>query len=290
MSQRPLHAELPAPSSAARRLIAQARLCASFYLGLGMPASYRRFADCRVWAAAGHSPELMYSLVSLYAGDGEGADGEVEEVNFRCAAITPAGSRQRFFVKELRRRRLAHDVERALRCSRGHRAWRAAHLLPRLGIKTPPPVGRALARARDGCPVEYVATEWIDDAVPFQERLRAAGCGLAARADLLREFARNLRYWNDCGLYLHDLVKNVATRESAGGLEYWLTDLDQLHPARRLTRRRLLHQMGQLAYWSAPLRPEEAQAIATGYLGGRRRGLSEMMERILLAAPPGGRT
>jgi hypothetical protein len=245
-----------------------------------MPASFRRFADCRVWAAAGYAPELVRGLVALHSGDDGKAAGEVEEVNFRCAAITPAGSPQRFFLKEFRRRRLSHDLERALRCSRGHRGWRAAHLLPRLNILTPRPVGRAVTRGDDGSTVEYLATEWVDDAVPFHARLRGPGRGVAARAHLLREFARNLRYWNDCGLYLHDLVKNVVTRESAGGLEYWLTDLDQLHPIRRLTRRRLLRQM----------RPEEAQGIVTSYLGGPRRGLSEMMERVLLTTPPGAQT
>ena len=77
-----------------------------------------------------------------------------------------------------------------------------------------------------------------------------------------------------------------ATRASDGGLEYWLTDLDQLHPARRLTRGRLLHQMRQLAYWTGPLTEDEAEMIIADYLGDARGSIARIIREVLLTTPP----
>jgi hypothetical protein len=244
----------------------------------------------------------------------------VERINFRCAAITLkegsgaasaayAGGGERYFFKEFPRGHALHDVDRALRCSRVDRAWRAAHLLPRLGILTPRAVGTAFCRSEDGRPTEYLATEWVEGAVPYHLRLRAVGDDAAARSARLREFASQMRRWHDCGVYLRDLVTNVLTRESEGGsagatpplagsgllasggfaaaqMEYWLTDLDQLHPYRRLTRGRILHQMRQLARWSGPLDAQEARAIVVSYLGAAGSRIAEAVEEVLLTTEP----
>jgi hypothetical protein len=274
------------PLSPAARLLAQARLARRFYLGLGAPGVRRKYADCSVRAAAGRTPDLVRRLVALYRGDAGAEAGSVETINFRCAAITLAESGERLFLKEFPRHHRLHDLERLLRCSRVDRAWRAAHLLPELGILTPRAVGMAFARLEDGRPVEYLATEWLDGAVPYHMRLRAVSADRAARAALLGEFADHLRCWHDCGVYLRDLVKNVLTSASNGGLEYWLTDLDQLHPARRLTRGRLLHQMRQLAYWTGPLTEDEAEVIIAGYLGDARGRIARIIREVLLTTPP----
>jgi hypothetical protein len=280
------------------RLLAQARLALRFYLGLGTPGVRRTYADCRVRAAAGRAPDLVRRLVALYRGEAGAEAGSVETINFRCAAITLPESGERVFFKEFPPRHRLHDVERLLRCSRVDRAWRAAHLLPRLGILTPRAVGTAFARLGDGRPVEYLATEWLDGALPYHMRLRAVSGDRAARAALLRGFAGHLRCWHDCGVYLRDLVKNVLTlapdagveccltRASDGGLQYWLTDLDQLHPARRLTTGRLLHQMRQLAYWAGPLAGHEADAITAGYLGDARGRMARIIKEVLLTTAP----
>ncbi len=286
------------PLSPAARLLAQARLARRFYLGLGAPGVRRTYADCSVRAAAGRDPDLVRRLVALYRGEAGAETGSVETINFRCAAITLAESGERLFLKEFPRRHRLHDVERLLRCSRVDRAWRAAHLLPELAILTPRAVGTASARLEDGQPIEYLATEWLDGALPYHMRLRAVSADGEARAALLREFAGHLRCWHDCGVYLRDLVKNVltraphggpecpATRPSQGGLEYWLTDLDQLHPARRLTRGRLLHQMRQLAYWAGPLTEDEADVIIAGYLGDARGRMERTIKDVLLTTAP----
>jgi hypothetical protein len=277
---------LPPPFSPVARLLAQAGLALRFYLGLGTPGVRRTYAECSVRAAAGRAPDIVRRLVALYRGEAGAEAGSVETINFRCAVITLAESGEKVFFKEFPRHHRLHDLERLLRCSRVDRAWRAAHLLPRLGILTPPAVGTAFARLEDGRPMEYLATEWLDGALPYHTRLRAVSGDRAARAALLREFAGHLRCWHDCGVYLRDLVKNVLTRASDGGLEYWLTDLDQLHPARRLTTGRLLHQMRQLAYWTGPLAGDEADAIIAGYLGDARGRTARIIREVLLTTAP----
>ena len=271
--------------SLVRRAAAQLRLSSWFYLGLHAPALRRSYPECRVRAAAGREPDLVRALVALYRGAPALEPGRVEAINFRCAAITPASTGGKFFLKQFPRNHTLHDLERALRCSRVDRAWRAAHLLPRLQILTPRPVGTARARAVEGRVVEYLATEWVHDALSYHLRLRGVG-EEAGRTALLEEFASHLRHWHDCGIYLRDLVTNVLTRRAGDRLEYWLTDLDQLHPIRRITRGRVLHQMRQLARWSGPLNPEEARAIVLSYLGRARGGFAEQIAEALLATLP----
>ncbi len=231
------------------------KLAIPFYLGLGMPCARRRYPDCAVRAARGRSPDLVRALLLAYRGEGE----EVRRINHRCAEIT-LPDEGRFFFKEFSRLHRFHDLERALRLSRVDRAWRAAHLLPRLGIATPRAVGTALARAENRAPVEYLATEWLEGARPFPEAVRAAG-NPGGRLTLLREFALRLRQWYERGVYLRDLVKNVLVTENAGERTYWLTDLDGLHPAKRVTRARIMRHMRQIAHYVGPLTEEEARTV-----------------------------
>jgi hypothetical protein len=282
MSVHPPPFDATAPPSTLGRLPAQARLVMRFYLGVGAPAVGGSFPDCQVRAAAGREPDMIRTLLALHRGWAGEAAGSVATINFRCSLITLAQSGERVFFKEFPRVHALHDVERALRCSRADRAWRAAHLLPGLGILTPRPVGTARARSQNGVPVEYLATEWIEGGLPYHLRLREAGKDSNTRTALLKEFAGRLRLWHDCGVYLRDLVTNVLTRDSEQGREYWLTDLDQLHPLRRLTRRRLLHQVRQLARWCGPLTPEEARATVLGYIGTSRGKTAVAMESALL--------
>jgi hypothetical protein len=234
---------------------------------MGAPATRRNYPECSVRAAVGRTPDLICTLLALYRAKNAPEAGSVEHINFRCAAITLGDSGERFFFKEFPRHHLMHDLERSLRCSRVDRAWRAAHLLPRLGILTPRPVGTAVAREENGPAVEYLATEWLDGAVPFPDCLRRSEHCADVRMALLREFAAHLRRWHAQGIYVRDLVKNVLVRDDAGSRSYWLTDLDGLHPYRPLTRSRILRHMRQLAHWTGPLSPDEVSAICQEYLG-----------------------
>jgi len=252
-------------------------LCSRFYLGLGAPATWQSFPSCRVRAAGGYPPDLVLGLVSSY----RGGTGEAARINFRCARVTPSGSSTAFFVKEFPRHHLLHDLERWVRCSRVDRAWRAGHLLPRVGVLTPRPVGTAQARGEGGTTVEYLVTEWLAEAVPLPDLLEG---NPEVRASALSEFARELRRWHQCGIYLRDLVKNVLVSRAGGERQYWLTDLDGLHPFRRLSRRRVLHQMGQLSEWAGRLSADEVELICGGYFGERRGSLREATAQALLGA------
>lgn len=265
----------PPPLSASARARAWIRLARRFYLGFGAPAVRRAFPESRVRAATGYSPDLVRDLVASYLalkrsdsdlrlGGPAPAGGRAEIINFRCARIAPAGSEGAFFVKEFPRLHSLHDLERFLRCSRVDRAWRAGHLLPPLGVATPRPVGTAQTRI-EGQIVEYLVTEWIDDAAPFPGVVAAASG--RDRGLLLEEFAGDMRRWHDLGIYVRDLVKNVLVTSTLVQREYWLTDLDGLHPARRPTRGRILRQMRQLSDWVGPLSPDEAGLICHTYLG-----------------------
>jgi len=219
------------------------RLAIPFYLGLGAPATGGRYPDCQVRAARGYEPELIRTLLLSYRG--ESAAGELRRINHRCAQmVLPDG--RRFFLKEFPWHHKCHDLERWVRLSRVDRAWRAAHLLPRLGINTPRALGTAVARDPRGKPIEYLATEWLEGVVPFPEAFRAAGDQHGARSALLREFADHLRLWHGKGIYLRDLVKNVLVRGKGETRTYWLTDLDGLHPIKGVTRKRALWQMHQI--------------------------------------------
>jgi len=237
-----------------------------FYLGLGAPVRRVRYPECSVRAARGYPPELVRTLLALYLGRAEEGAGSMERLKYRCGRVTPAGQSDAFFFKEFPRHHFAHDVERHLHLSRVDRAWRAAHLLPRLGLLTPRAVGTAQGRACDGTVMEYLATEWLEDAVPFPQALRLAGDDTEARAARLHEFAHLLRDCHRRGIYVRDFVKNVLVQEQGGTRSYWLTDLDGLHPFRRVTRRRVLFHMAQLAYY-CPLSEEEARLVCETYLG-----------------------
>jgi hypothetical protein len=271
----------PGPPSAVARYGARLQLCAQFYLGLHAPARKATYPECRVRAAASYEPDFIRTLSAVHRGDSE--SGTATEVNFRCWIVCLEGETQGFFLKRFPRRHVLHDLERYLRCSRVDRAWRAGHLFPRLGLLTPKPVGTVLT-SEGGEPVEYFIMEWLPDGRSYHRRLRAAA-DPQTRTRMLQEFARHLRHCHDQGIYLRDLVTNVLTRESPQGLQYWLTDLDQFHPLRRVTRSRLLHQMRQLARWAAPLTEEEIAAIVSSYLGVSSGHLAEVLSDTLRSTP-----
>ena len=124
-----------------------------FYLGLGAPAAWSRRRGCALRAGRGYSCDMIADLLFRYQHEQEHIV-TVKRINHRCAAVTLPATGELFFFKEFPRGHGFHDVERALRLSRVDRAWRAAHLLPGLGILTPRAVGTAETRAREGSATE----------------------------------------------------------------------------------------------------------------------------------------
>jgi len=247
-------------------MLAQVGLGVRFYLGLGAPGERRRYPECSVRSARGYSPEFLRTLLAIYLGKAAAEVGTMERVNFRCGRITVPGQPTEFFFKEFPRHHFAHDLERRVRLSRVDRAWRAAHLLPRMGLLTPRAVGTVQRPDVGGEMMEYLATEWFGGGLPFPDALSLVGSDLDARAVRLREFTELMGRCHDRGVYLRDLVKNVLVKDEVGQRTYWLTDLDGLHPIRRINRRRILFHLGQLAYY-CPLTQDEARFVCDTYLG-----------------------
>lgn len=246
-----------------------------FYLGLGAPRERRRYPECRVRAAPGFSPDLIRTLLAVYRGESDA--GKAEQIKPSCGRVALAADSTPFFVKEFPSRGRANDLERWARLSRGERAWRAAHLLPEAGLPTPRAIGAGQARGPNGRVVEYLVTEWLEGARPFPRALAAA----EARAELLREFAAFMRRTHRADIYTRDLVKNVLVVESEGARRYWLCDLDGLHPYRRVTAKRILFHMRQLAHHARPT-ISEARLICETYLGTTEGAWAERVVGALM--------
>lgn len=264
----------PGAALGPRRLPSYLWLTVHFYLGLGAPRRVVQEAGYRLRAARGESPELVRAAVTQYR---EGA--VAARINFRCARAFVPGVKRAVFVKEFPRLRWVHGLESRLRCSRVDRSWRAAHLLPRLGLPTPQVIGSAQVRLAEGESIEYLVTEWREGLVPFPELLQQRP---VFRRELLEEFARYLRRCHGSGVYLRDLVKNVLIAEAEGSRSFLLTDLDGLHPARWPNRNRVRFHFRQLAHWAGPFSEAEARAICAAYLGGRSGGLEQALLESLL--------
>jgi hypothetical protein len=259
-----------------------------FYLGIGVPTRHRRYPDGRFRSAAGRTPELLRDLLALHRGEAEASAGSVDRFNFRCTRVTLAASGESFFVKDFPRHHFAHDVERRVGLSRVDRAWRAAYLLPRVGVLTPSPVGSVQQPDADGAVMEYLVTEWVEGTVPFFKDFATAATP-EAREVRLREFVAFMALCHRRGVYLRDLVRNVLVREVEGKREFRLTDLDGIHPLRLVNTRRVLFHMRQLAYY-CPLAPEEARLVRDRYLEGEGGEWAERVLEALGGQGPGSRS
>jgi tRNA A-37 threonylcarbamoyl transferase component Bud32 len=196
-------------------------------------------------------------------------------------------------VKELRSRgvlrSLAHIVER----HRGMAAWRGAHALLLRGFDTPAPLA-LLEERRFGVPYRsFVLTRWETGAedMPlyidrrFAANLREPVTGRArgtwelggerrpmrhgAEARAVRAFGLHVGRLHAQGLYHADLKPpNIMVREerdpddpaegaaSESAFAFLLIDLESLHLSRRLTWRRRVKNLGQLADWVTSFQPQ----------------------------------
>jgi hypothetical protein len=269
------------PISGLPKLAAQVRWCARFYGTLFHHRNGARVGEAIVRAAPGYTPEFVEELVRISREDNNPA---VHVVNFRSRIVTLGEPARRYFVKEFTRYHPLHDVERVLRCSRADRVWAAALLLPQLGFPTPPPVGTVVLPNPGRGTTDYCVTEMVEGALPVHHRMLPLEG--EARLSLLRDYLLQMRRWHDTSVYLRDLLPNVLTTETPEGIHFYLTDLDQLHPYRRITRKRLLHHFQHLAKWFGPLSEEEQTFILETFAGTTEGSLARDLLRVLLATPP----
>jgi hypothetical protein len=269
------------PVSGLHKLTAQARWCQLFYGAMLRAGRGPRVGEVVVRAAAGYPPELVAELVSCSLDEDSPL---VQMVNFRSRIVAYGEPVRRFFVKEYPHLNAWHGLERVLRCARVDRAWAAAQVLPKLGFLTPPPVGMVVRPQQGRGTIAYGITEMIEEALPFHRRLLPLEG--EARQARLREYVEQMRRWHDVSVYLHDLLPNVLTKQRADEWDYYLTDLDQLHPYRRLTRKRLLHQFYHLARWTGPLSEEEQRMVVQTFAGEITGALARDLFRVLAETLP----
>ncbi len=175
-------------------------------------------------------------------------------------------------VKEYRSAGWLDVAKEVLRGSRAQRAWRGARFLARKGVEAPEP----LAVLRRG-PSAYLVTRYIEEAAPLPRLLaqRFGGplseAGLKAKRLLVRQLAAWLRRVHGLGIYHDDWsAKNILAAERAEGWAFWLLDFESLSAWKRLTRRRRVKNLGQLADLPVGVTATDRMRFLVTYAAGER--------------------
>jgi len=173
-------------------------------------------------------------------------------------------------VKEYRSSGLLDRMKDWLRGPRAERAWRAAERLGRCGVPTPEPIAAIERRG-----VGYLVTRFVEDGVPLNRLLAERFGGalspgeVASKRSLVRRLAAWLRRVHDCRIYHDDWsCKNILAAERAEGWQFWLLDLDSVSPRRRLTWRRRVKNLGQLADTPAGISRTDRMRFLVVYAAG----------------------
>ncbi len=150
---------------------------------------------------------------------------------------------------------------RSLLTARAARNLHLAHAMLRDGIATPRPLLAVLPRWRAFLRPCYLATEWIDGAVPIDVFLRhAAQFEVGKKRAILRAAAecvgRLLGTLHARGFTHRDLkATNLLMRESAGRVEAFVIDLDGAASPWFLSRRTRLTNLARLVLATDGLTP-----------------------------------
>jgi tRNA A-37 threonylcarbamoyl transferase component Bud32 len=141
---------------------------------------------------------------------------------------------------------------RGLRTSAAVRNFHLGHRLASLGIATPRPLLAVAPRWHNLLSPSYLATEWIEGAVPIDAFARAATeWAPARRRAALREAAawlgRLVGRLHKCGYSHRDLKSaNLLVRERDRHIETFLVDLDGATHPLLLSERARLKNLGRL--------------------------------------------
>ncbi len=146
------------------------------------------------------------------------------------------------------------------------------------GVATPRPLLAVWPRRRVLLRPSYLATEWVDGAVPIDAFLRAAsGEPAARRRRLVHQTAvsvgRLVGRLHAAGFAHRDLkAANLLVRESCGNVEVFLIDLDGASRPRWMSQSRRLSNLARLAMATHPL-PGVSHAV-------KRRALAAYLESL----------
>jgi tRNA A-37 threonylcarbamoyl transferase component Bud32 len=144
-------------------------------------------------------------------------------------------------------------IARGVRTPAALRNFELGHRLIRLGIATPRPLVAVAPRWHNLLKPSFLATQWIDDAMPFDAFARAASDWApdrrrAALCEAARKFGRLIGTLHKHGFSHRDLKSgNLLVRDEKGHVEVFLVDLDGASrprlriPATRLKNLARLH-------------------------------------------------
>jgi tRNA A-37 threonylcarbamoyl transferase component Bud32 len=142
------------------------------------------------------------------------------------------GAETRTAYKRCGSRSWLRRIARGMRPSSAVRNFRLGHRLLKLGIETPRPLIAVSPRWHNLLRPSYLATEWIDGALPLDALAKCASALSPARRRVaLRETARQLGRLigtlHNRGYAHRDLKSaNLLVRERDGRVEVFLIDLD----------------------------------------------------------------
>jgi tRNA A-37 threonylcarbamoyl transferase component Bud32 len=178
-------------------------------------------------------------------------------------------------------RNWARRFLRSLQTPRAKRNFHLGHALLHEGIATPRPIFAVSPRWRAFFRPSYLATQWIEGAVPLDVFLRDAGrFDAASKRAVLRKAAERLGHLignlHAHGFCHRDLkASNLLVRDSGGQVEAFVIDLDGAARPWFLSRRRRMANLGRLVF-------------ATGELSWITHALRHRALRAYLAAAGDG--
>jgi len=189
-------------------------------------------------------------------------------------------------VKEYRNEEPLDWVKELLRGPRACRAWRGGQHLARKGVSIP----ELLAVVKQGGNT-FLFTRYAEGATPldlllanrFRRVLPVAE--LMAKRGLVRQLALWLRGIHDRGVYHNDWsCKNILAAERHEGWQFWLLDLESVSPRKRLTWRRRVKNLGQLADTPAGISRTDRMRFLVAYAAGDASLARGRFPRAALAA------
>ena len=173
-------------------------------------------------------------------------------------------------VKEYRSAGRRDRTKELLRGPRACRAWRGGQFLARKGVAIP----ELLAVLKQGGST-FLLTRYVGGATPLDQLLASrfrhirSAAELTAKRRLVRQLGLWLRGVHDLGVYHNDWsCKNILAAEGHGGWQFWLLDLESVSPGKRLTWRRRVKNLGQLADTPAGISRADRMRFLVAYAAG----------------------
>ena len=196
--------------------------------------------------------EKLYRAVEIYKrGDGDSVTSLKKSTNGHVVAVrTETGST--VCVKEVWATSFRKWLKTVFRRGRGRRAWIAVNGLVARGFPAPQPLGYIHERTGLTAATEYIVTAYLERSVSLQEYVETpayTSLDLDRKRAFIRECARYVASVHERGVHQHDFKANNVLVEDAGSGDwtFYLVDLDSVRFVSRVSERRRVKNLAQLA-------------------------------------------